>query len=533
MVGFGKRIKCKAPKGWESLMLDYSLLKSRLEMASKVESLDGSQHGRTDSKVALALRNSFQHLLDSELEKVLAHYSLYSARLCSRVEGLKAETSVASQFFRQGLGPSELAELTKDVKTLAELWVEQAGKLRMLLQYLTLNLEGLRKILKKYKKSNAVGVSPRPGLVTLRLDHPSLPGGFVEQGSFLPLDMVEQINAMKDHDELVEASQTVRAVLLELDAMKRQLSEAAGRSGGKGRIVGQSIYGAFSQEARNHGSVQRSLSMLRSQLSSLEDLDAVERRARAAAAVITPMAHFETRAAIFTPAPPDHAAYATVPGLLINLASAFLYMTNYSLVLPTNEEFLEHIGSRGSMAGVCVGMADITAVFVSLLYGWWSNRSFKQPLIASSLLCLTGNVVYCFAWDAHAGIALPMLLAGRLLTGMGSCRGECEPSPPPILPPILLTSGTLSSDSISGEQALHRGLCVLEEADCRLRSLCCGQRRRGRHGTASRRPPPKYPRFQDCGILHQLDHGRRVFDGRRLARLHHLPAGRLRGPSQG
>ena len=221
MVGFGKRIKRKAPKGWESLMLDYSLLKSRLEMASEVESLDGSQHGRTDSKVALALRNSFQHLLDSELEKVLAHYSLYSARLCSRVEGLKAETSVASQFLRQGLGPSELAELTKDVKTLAELWVEQAGKLRMLLQYLTLNLEGLRKILKKYKKSNAVGVSPMPGLVTLRLDHPSLPGGFVEQGSFLPLDMVEQINAMKDHDELVEASQTVRAALLELDAMKR------------------------------------------------------------------------------------------------------------------------------------------------------------------------------------------------------------------------------------------------------------------------------------------------------------------------
>ena len=116
MVGFGKRIKCKAPKGWESLMLDYSLLKSRLEMASKVESLDGSQHGRTDSKVARALRNSFQHLLDSELEKVLAHYSLYSARLCSRVEGLKAETSVASQHRGTPMGDRQM--VNSDLKAI-------------------------------------------------------------------------------------------------------------------------------------------------------------------------------------------------------------------------------------------------------------------------------------------------------------------------------------------------------------------------------------------------------------------------------
>ena len=148
----------------------------------------------------------------------------------------------------------------------------------------------------------------------------------------------------------------------------------------------------------------------------------------------------------------------------------------------------------------------------------------KQPLIASLLLCLTGNVVYC-PWDAHAGIALPMLLAGRLWQGWGAAEVSANPVRP-YSSPILLTSGTLSSESISGEQALHRGLCVLEEADCRLRSLCRGQRGGAAMGRFSP-SPSKISRFQDCGILHQLDHGR-SYRWQALARLHHLPADCLR-----
>ena len=265
-----------------------------------------------------------------------------------RVEGLKTETSVASQFLRQGLGPSELAELTKDVKTLAELWVEQAGKLRMLLQYLTLNLEGLRKILKKYKKSNAVGVSPMPGLVTLRLDHPSLPDGFVEQGSFLPLDMVEQINAMKDHDELVEASQTVRAALLELDAMKRHLS-GGGEIGG-GRTVDLSIYGAFSQEARTTGP-QRSLTMLRSQLSSWR----TSTQWRAGQGGRRHHTRARELGQEFTPAPPDppprQNRTAHQPCVRVSLHGQLLWSAHERGVFGAH-------WIPGFHGGVCVGMAD-------------------------------------------------------------------------------------------------------------------------------------------------------------------------------
>ena len=49
-----------------------------------------------------------------------------------------------------------------------------------------------------------------------------------------------------------------------------------------------------------------------------------------------------------------------MPGLVLNLLSAFLYMVNYNVVLPTNAAFCVHIGSSESMAGVIIGCADLT-----------------------------------------------------------------------------------------------------------------------------------------------------------------------------
>ena len=62
------------------------------------------------------------------------------------------------------------------------------------------------------------------------------------------------------------------------------------------------------------------------------------------------------------------------------------------------------------------------AIGISFLYGWWSNTTFKQPLMASAMLCIIGNLCYLYAWDAPQGWALVLLLAARLLTGMGSAR---------------------------------------------------------------------------------------------------------------
>ena len=49
-------------------------------------------------------------------------------------------------------------------------------------------------------------------------------------------------------------------------------------------------------------------------------------------------------------------------------------------------------------------------------YSLWTNRSFKNPLLAAALVCIFGNVVYAVGYDVKA---LWVLLASRLLVGFG------------------------------------------------------------------------------------------------------------------
>ena len=103
--------------------------------------------------------------------------------------------------------------------------------------------------------------------MTLRLEHQSLPGGFVEQGTFLPAAIVEEINAMKDRTELNECSQAIKAAFFELDVMKKELGqqeETRGRTS-----LRKSLH--HMAAGRNRNRVQQSIHALR---------DAIDVRAR-------------------------------------------------------------------------------------------------------------------------------------------------------------------------------------------------------------------------------------------------------------
>jgi len=425
MVKFGERLNFEArrlPESWRDFFLDYETLKKRLEVATEAEGRE-EEDAQARDFIRKATRNSFQHLLDSELEKVLAFYKRHAAILVIDIDELKEETRHISETITLAPEIEDFPKTNQELKNLADLWVKKAKCLENLLLFLSLNMEGLRKIMKKYKKCAPSQVQSRPGLVTLRLDHESLPGGFVEQGSFLPADIVEEINCMKDHTELVACSQAIKEAFLQLDVMRSVLYSK--KKSGRSRFLSVPVRIPLPVSRR----AQQSIRVLKESIGNYTDLSPIiralseaQKRANENLSVIqaTP-AVLETQVGIFTAPPPDEAAFATLPGLIANLLSAFMYMTNYNLVLPTNEEFCIHIGSYGSMTGVIVGMADLTAVGISILYGWWSNTSFKQPLIASSALCIVGNILYCFAWDAGS-FGLVLLLAGRLLTGMGSCR---------------------------------------------------------------------------------------------------------------
>jgi len=50
-------------------------------------------------------------------------------------------------------------------------------------------------------------------------------------------------------------------------------------------------------------------------------------------------------------------------------------------------------------------------------YSYWTNTTFKYPLLFSAGCCLAGNVAYVAAYDTRA---VSLLYAARLLTGLGT-----------------------------------------------------------------------------------------------------------------
>ena len=71
------------------------------------------------------------------------------------------------------------------------------------------------------------------------------------------------------------------------------------------------------------------------------------------------------------------------------------------------------------MAGLVIGMTPNAALVATVLYCWWSNHSYKAPLIFAAACSLLGNLLYASAlhYDSTA-----FVLMGRALNGFGSAR---------------------------------------------------------------------------------------------------------------
>ena len=116
--------------------------------------------------------------------------------------------------------------------------------------------------------------------------------------------------------------------------------------------------------------------------------------------------------------------------LWINLFSTLLYMVNYNVVLPTSNEYASYVGVSPAYSGIIVGMTPIAAMISAVLCSWWTNYSFKRPLLCSAMLLTIGNLLYALAYDmpvAGGGESdwnwrLFMLLGGRFICGLGGAR---------------------------------------------------------------------------------------------------------------
>ncbi|XP_044950315.1 SPX domain-containing membrane protein OsI_32082-like [Hordeum vulgare subsp. vulgare] len=105
--------------------------------------------------------------------------------------------------------------------------------------------------------------------------------------------------------------------------------------------------------------------------------------------------------------------------LVLNLANTFLYMVNTYIVVPTADDYATSLGAAATVCGVIIGSMAVAQLFSSVYFSAWSNRSYFRPLLFSSVVLLLGNVMYALAYDLDS---LAILLAGRVLCGMGSAR---------------------------------------------------------------------------------------------------------------
>jgi len=103
----------------------------------------------------------------------------------------------------------------------------------------------------------------------------------------------------------------------------------------------------------------------------------------------------------------------------LNLLSTFLYMTNYYIVAPTSGSYAEKVGANVTLSATIIGMTPVAALVSTLLYSWWTSRSYKWALIFASVCSAFGNLFYACGLPYGS---LKMILIGRLLNGFGSAR---------------------------------------------------------------------------------------------------------------
>ncbi|KAL3144746.1 hypothetical protein ABBQ38_001867 [Trebouxia sp. C0009 RCD-2024] len=390
MVQFQNNLENSRLPEWAPEYVNYSLLKLKLKDIIAVKD------NKELEQVFQARKFIFQGTLDTEIEKVL---SFYADIATSVKQELQAGEESFSHFQEAVMDSEELDPIHKlrrlDSKT--EELKSVALRITNLLQYVSLNMQAIRKILKKFAK-HVEPTKPAPGFLALEIQHPHEPGWKMMQGTFLPANVSQQLDDMTSHATLKRAADKVKQQYAQLRTWRGQLLKRSAED-----LADAVAHQDLAVEIEN----------------ILASMDVMGSLAQRNAMLVHGLDWSERRAGIFEPAPTDDLAVATTLGLVLNCLSSGLYMANYQLVLPNIRDYLTDIGAVVSMAGVVIGCCDIASIPGTIGYSVWTNSSFKAPLISSAIACILGNTLYCIGYDCKW---LSVLMAARLLTGLGSAR---------------------------------------------------------------------------------------------------------------
>jgi hypothetical protein len=395
MVRFGNHLHEAVIPAWAALYIDYDKLKTMIRSATRAKEEAGT-HPETKPAYE-AHKAAFQVELDAQVEKVIEFYksqelkcleeaveALHNAKLC--LQGAAGIGVLSHECLHEmNVALATVQHVNSDVTNL--------------LQYVSLNMIAIRKILKKYAK-NVEPIAPVPGCLTLEVGHPDDAKWRVLQGSFLPQDKAADLDSMQQQTQLLAVTWELADVLHQFQHLLNSNPEFVdSRNYHRQSVMEQRLIEATEQ--------------------SFQAVRAAAESARRNASYVHAVPWVERAAGMFEPPPPDNQAVATMSGLVLNNLSTLLFMANYSAVLPPTDRLCEHIGISSSWTGFIVGASDAAAIVASIGISIWTQVSFKGPLLFSATSCLLGNLVFV---SSYAFQSFPLLIVSRLLNGLGSAR---------------------------------------------------------------------------------------------------------------
>jgi len=105
--------------------------------------------------------------------------------------------------------------------------------------------------------------------------------------------------------------------------------------------------------------------------------------------------------------------------LLLNLISCFLFMMNNYIIEPSSAYYANALGASDALSGIMIGGAPVFALMSAVVYSFWTNKSYKTPILFAGTLMVIGNLMYA---NAYSFASMELCLIGRAVTGLGAPR---------------------------------------------------------------------------------------------------------------
>lgn len=88
-----------------------------------------------------------------------------------------------------------------------------------------------------------------------------------------------------------------------------------------------------------------------------------------------------------------------------------MFLSNKSI------KYVHELGGKDALSGLLIGMTPWAGIVSAFVYSYWSNRSFREPLICSGICLTVGSFLYANALKFDS---LTMAMVGRFMTGLGA-----------------------------------------------------------------------------------------------------------------